>query len=271
MGKHIFIDGGLVATTGNLYARSISSGGSWHPEDAVMITPPGGWLEITCDMGSIFDSYYVSGPVACGGILGDSKGAIASFLDIYDFTVRNYEKGISQIQRMLEISVPETDLGLFLQEQYASVFSLLEYFLSCTFVRQTCDREDSYQRLLASGELLKRSTKELNSILNGPDCLLKELTFIEVANRIIYHNADRVGVLFKTAFDINVDLSILKKQLEVRHHIVHRFGHTKNGSQVSVSVNDVQTLIEDVDRIVRSTIDQILKLSPSERLYPRRD
>lgn len=79
MGKHMFIDGGLVASSGDLYTREVVSGTTWHPSDAVVNIPSGGWLEITEDTGSIFDTYYVSGFVAAGGILGKSKGAIAAF------------------------------------------------------------------------------------------------------------------------------------------------------------------------------------------------
>ena len=175
MGRHIIINGDLVATTGNLYTRSISAGGSWYPADSERITPPGGCLEIIEDTGSIFDSYYVTGFMVCGGILGHSKGAIAAFKDIYSFTVRDYEAGLEQVKSMLELEIPEPNKGLFLQQQFVSVFSLMEQFLSCTFVRQTCDREDSYRRVLASGELLKNSNSRDNRVLNGPDGLTREL------------------------------------------------------------------------------------------------
>lgn len=147
MGKHFYIDGNLVASTGNLYTKTISAGCTWHPEDAIVIVPPSGVLEITEDSGSIFDSYYVSGEVAASGILDVSKGAICAFADIYEFTIKDYKEGLVLIESMLD-SIPSDERGiLYLQQQFASVFSLMERFLSCTFVRQTCDREDSYYRV----------------------------------------------------------------------------------------------------------------------------
>lgn len=271
MGKHIYIDGGLIVTTGNLYARNISAGGSWHPDDAEIIVPPSGWWEITKDTGSIFDSYYVSGPVVSRSISGISEGRISAFFDDYNFTVKDYTAGLAQIESMLEIDIPELNKALYFQQQYATVFSLLEQFLSCTFIRQTCDREDSYKRVVASGELLKWSTAELNNALKGPDCLVKELSYIDAANRVIYHNASRVGTLFKTAFGIDVDLSVLDKHLEVRNHISHRFGHTKEGLSVSVSKSDVRSLMSVVDKIVKNTIGQIQALPKSESMYPLED
>lgn len=268
MGKHFYIEGNLVATTGNLYTRSISAGGTWHPEDAIVIVPPGGVMEITDDFGSIFDSYYVSGDVVAGGILGVSKGAICAFADIYEFTIKHYNEGLELIESMLDF-IPSGGKGvLYLQQQYASVFSLMERFLSCTFVKQTCDREDSYYSVLESRELLKRSNKEIKAVLNGPDGLTKQLAYIDEANRIIYHNAKRVSPLFRVAFGIDVDLSKLKGQLEIRNHIVHRFGHTKDGSVVRISKSMVLDLIASVDMIVKHVIAQIRALPQSERMYP---
>lgn len=102
MGRHFFVDGSIVATTGDLYARDISVGGTWHPEDAEVIAPPNGVLYITEDSGSIFDTYYVSGDVAAGGIHGLSKGSICAYADIYEFTLRDYNKDLKLIRSMLD-------------------------------------------------------------------------------------------------------------------------------------------------------------------------
>ena len=268
MGKHIFVDGSIVATTGILYARNISSGGSWHPDDSEVIYPSDGVWYITEDTGSIFDTYYVSGNVAASGIGRPTKGSINYFTDSYGSTIQAYKDDVGLIQSMLE-SIPKGTRGtLYLQQQFVSVFSLMEQFLSCTFVRQTCDREDSYFRVLDSGLLKRFSTREANHMLSGPNCLAKELKYIEVANRIIYHNAKNVGSLFKNAFNIDVDLTILEAQLKIRNDIVHRFGHNVHGYSIPISKLDIKDLITIVDGIVQKTIAQVMALPQSERMYP---
>lgn len=266
MGKHIFVDGNLLATTGNLYTRDISAGGSWHPEDAVIITPEKGVLEITEDTGSIFDSYYVSGWVTAGGI---EVGGIKAYSDIYKFTIEQYEKGFALIKSMLG-HIPAGERGLlFCQQQYASVFSLMEQFLSCTFVKQTCDREESYHNVLSSGFLQCKFGKQKH-ILNGPDGLEKELLYIDLANSVVHHNQKSVKELFHSAFGIDVDLSPLEDSLKIRNDIMHRFGQTSSGSEVVVMVKDIEALIGIVDSIVHETARQITELPESERMYPKR-
>lgn len=268
MGKHIFVDGRIYATTGNLYTRNIFAGVSWHPDDCIEVVPVGGAIEIKDDKGSIFDTYYVSGAVTSGGI---DVGAIKAYFDIYKFTIEQYEAGRKLIEQMLE-TVPEGEQGnLYCQQQFASVFSLMEQFLSCTFVRQTCDREESYYKVLKSGFFQKRY-KEHVDVLNGPDegkeGLKKQILYIDLANHVVYHNKGFVKTLFKSAFNINVNLKPLEGELDTRNDIAHRFGHTTTGREVTVTADDVRALMAKVDKIVRKTAEQINALPPGEALSP---
>ena len=171
MGKLIYIDGGLVATTGDLYARNIVARCSCQPDNSEKITVNGDYYEIKEDTGSVFDTYYVRDFVTAGGSLGVSKGAICAFADIYEFTVRDYDKGLKLLKSMLNCIPEGEQMNLYLQQQYASVFSLLEHFLSCSFIRQTCElanrkfmnagalraeRVEMFRRLLEMGEKLRR-------------------------------------------------------------------------------------------------------------------
>lgn len=261
MGKSIYVEGAILATTGILYSHDVIAGGSIHPADAEVITPPNGVLEITEDTGSIFNTYYVRDWVTAYGINGLSKGDVCAFGDIYEFTVRDYNEGLRLIESMLDNIPTDSRKHLYLQQQFASVFSLMEKFLSFTFVRQTCDNEDSYRRVLASGLLQQKYGNK--AILNGPDCLEKELKYIELSNKVVYHNQKAVKDLFKEAFSIVVDLSSLEEAMEVRNDIIHRFGQTKWGADVVISLEQVQSLIKSVDSIVQNTAKQIMAYQKS--------
>lgn len=261
MGKQYYINGGVVAEKGCLYTRDIKAGCTWHPEDAEEKPIENGEWRITKREGSIFDTYYVSGYVTAGGI--DDNGAIKAYIDIYKFTIEQYEEGIALIRKMLQ-RVPEGECeNLYCQQQFASVFSLMEQFLSCTFVRQTCDREDSYHRVLEAGHLQEWYGKR--QILNGPDGLDKELMYIEQANRVVYNNIERVPKLFEAAFGVSIEMSELKDAVTVRNDIVHRFGHTIMGAEVRLTAADVQALIEKVDELVHKTAEQIMALPETEK------
>lgn len=262
MAKKYYINGNLIASPGSLYARDVSAGESAPPTDAEVIMPDGGELWLTKDTGSIFDTYYVNGDVAvAGGVNGD----VYAFKDIYEFTIREYNEGVSRLRGLLEVAVPSEYQQLFYQQQFASCFSLLESFLSSTLIRETCDREDAYHRVWES-ECLNRVKRggQQKSIAKGTDCLEKELLYIELTNQLICHNPKHVRQLFQTAFGIDVDLSSLEEDIERRHNIVHRNGFSKKGEPILVTHDDVNALLAKIDAIVQNVIEQITQLTSSE-------
>ena len=259
MGKIYVINGGVFATTGNLYTRDISAGDERCPEGAIVITPPNGEWEITKNTGSIFDTYLVKGFVAASGI---DVGDIFAFKNIYQFTIDSYNKNRDLLKKLLLSPPQDTQLRhIFYQQQYAHVFSLMERFLSDTFVRQTCDNEESYHRVLDSGILVSKNIvqgKTNRAIIAGEDCLDKELLYINsIENYIVYHKLDLVSELFSIAFNITIDLEALKNYLDTRHDIIHRFGQSTKGAERKITEVDVLSLIETIDGYVKTITEQM--------------
>lgn len=200
----VYVDGDLTVTaTGTLYTWSISAGSSNFSDNARIITPTNGVLKITDVEGSIFDTYYVRGGVAASGIV---VGGVEQMCYNYKFTNYDYEKGKSLIYDLLnhirESELEEDKKILLYQQQFTSIISLMEHFLSCSFVGHICNHEESYHSVLQSG-LLHQYCKDKKT-LNGPDCIKKELLFIDQANTIVYHNQHKVKKLFEAAFGIKL-------------------------------------------------------------------
>lgn len=259
MGKVYYIDGGVYSTTGNLYTRDISAGDDYCPDGAIVITPPNGVLEITQNTGSIFDTYHVKSFVTASGI---DVGNIYAFKNIYQLTIDSYYKNRDKLKKILMSPPEETQLRpVFYQQQYAHFFSLLERFLSDTFVRQTCDNEDSYHRVLDSGILVSKNIiqgKPNRSIIAGEDCLEKELLYINsIEKYIVYHKLDLVSDLFSIAFNITVNFNTLKSHLDARHDIIHRFGQSTKGVERIITGADVFSLIETIDGYVETITEQM--------------
>lgn len=256
----VYVDGDLTVTaTGTLYTWSISAGSGNFSDNARIITPPNGVLEITDIEGSIFDTYYVRGDVAATGIV---VGGVEQMCYKYKFTNSDYENGKRLVNGILDHirnSELENDIkNLLYQQQFTSIISLMEHFLSCSFVGHICNHEESYHAVLQTG-LLQQWFSKHETTLNGPDCIKKELLFIELANNIVYHNQHKVKKLFEAAFGINVDLGPLEGQLNIRHDITHRFGYSKSvlGGKGNVTYDDVIALMTAVDAIVRNTQSQL--------------
>lgn len=258
MGKVYYINGGVFASTGNLFTRNIFALDPICPEGAITITPPNGILEITENSGSIFDTYHVKDFVTASGI---KVGNIFAFKDIYDYTIESYRHHRELLYQLFLNPPKEEQLrSVFYQQQYAHLFSLLELFLSNTFVKQTCDNEESYRRvlnsmILTSANIVRNSNKK---ILSGKDCLQKELLYIEsIQNHIVYHRFKLISELFHIAFDIDIDFSDLSDPLNIRNDIIHRFGHSTKGADIKITEADVMSLFCIIDNHVYDIIKQL--------------
>lgn len=258
MAKKYFIDGTIVATTGNLYTRDITAYCADIPSDCIIIKAPNGIWEVVEPTGSMFDTYYASGNVVATDI---TNGDVYAFKSIYEFTIRDYKDDWKRLRSMLDVDITEERRTLYFQQQLVSSFSLLEIFLSCTFLRETCDREESYHSVWKSGCLDRHiHGADQQVIKKGPDCVQKELLYIEAVNKLIYHNAAFVKTIFQVAFGITVQLDSLGDELKKRHDIVHRFGYDISGNSVLVTRDEVLSLLTNIDAIADDVSRQILLL-----------
>lgn len=260
MDNIVYIDGNVIAEKGIFYTRDIAAGaGEEYKKGAKVITPQDGFLKITEDYGSIFTDYYVKGEVAAGGI-GD--GDIYGFYHEHESTYQNYKDNILLIKCMMDEIYPSKDLeNLFYQQQYVSVFGAMEYFLFDTFMGQVCNNYEIYKKVLSSHLRCLEYNSSVKDIFRGKHTLQQEKTLIEQTKHVIYHNVRQVSDLYQTAFSISVDLNILKDSIEVRNHIVHRFGYTQRGEIVDISKEKVLNLIIEVDTLVNRITREIKELA----------
>ena len=92
--------------------------------------------------------------------------------------------------------------------------------------------------------------KAIKSIFKGEHNILQEKTFLSQTNYIIYHNKEQIKTIFYTAFDINVDLSCLDYEIDIRQDIVHRVGYNKKGDNVQITKDDILALNDKIDKLV---------------------
>ena len=68
----------------------------------------------------------------------------------------------------------------FYQQQYISLFANLEYFLFGTFMWETCQCYESYERVLRTiKRYVKKEDKKTRRILNGTHCIKKEIVYLK--------------------------------------------------------------------------------------------
>ena len=126
-------------------------------------------------------------------------------------------------------------------------------------MRQVCNNYNIYNKVIDAHLRCFECRKEDEIIAKGENCLEKEKWFIEKTQNIVYHNIKQVKSIFHHAFNINVDLDVLKDEINMRNDIAHRMGYTVKGKPAIITDSDVLALIGKIDKIVENLILEIKK------------
>lgn len=245
MKKAIYIDGNLLVKKGIFHGLNFimySDEKYKNLCDDFISCNENGVYEVTENAGSMFTTYYVKGGIT---MYGENGSSIVFFKKEHEQTYAKYKEIQRKILQLLEEAIiPENCKNYFYQQQYISIFANLEYFLYGTFIWETCQCYESYDKVLKA-HLSFLEYKEAKHILRGEHCILQEMTFVEQAKHAVYHNTNQVSQLYENAFGITIDLDSFKKERDIRHDIVHRVG-----CFVQITKKDVIALKDKIDKLV---------------------
>ena len=253
--EKVFIDGHLVVRGGTFFCRTITMFAPIEDADNADKIIGGddikdGTFETYENYGSPYIDYYVKGAITMVG------GTIIMNTDIKsDFIV---QKQLNEISNLLNTAIPNPDLHqLFFREQFAMTMSVLETFLYSLVLRELIFNKkkllDNIRTFTYGDDFLK-----IGKHIGKTD---DELFLIieEKATKIVYHNFDKVVLLYKIVFrkDITSYVNSIAPELGKRHNIVHRNGQKLNGEVEPISKSEVENFIDKVENITQSIWDLI--------------
>ena len=136
---------------------------------------------------------------------------------------------------------------------YIGIFATLEHFL-CSICRiYILQKEEYMEKFLQNNKAYKEQKFPLSKIFSKYKSI-KESVDKYICD-IVYHNTDTVQDIFKSVFEIKVDMKQIKPFISIRHNIVHRNGWDKNGNNIYVTKSLVSNLIECANGIVQQVCD----------------
>lgn len=156
-------------------------------------------------------------------------------------------------------NLDEASRNLLYRTLFANIISSMEAYLSDRLIQKVLSTE-KYKRMFT--EKFKDFEDERIPLSNLFSMLDKIDSHIQKKLReIIYHNLPRVKNIYKSVLDINLgDISLLMKDVAVRHDIVHRNGKDKDGNMREITKEDVLTLAERVSNFIKNIEDQFMLL-----------
>lgn len=245
--EKVFIDANVLVKGGFFIAKNIIMYASDEYKDGAFIVEAtdkiNNIFEVIDFYGSPYVDYYIKG----GFTMVNGGGKITPEM-ISDDLLERTQKGLSEIREMLSVELPTSKLySLFYREQYMAIMAEFENFLFCMILREMIFNRDV---LLAN----VRSFDYEDDILGFKKHIYKtdvELYEIvkERTSKLVYHNFNRVELLYKIVFGKSI-LSFLEKiqeEEDKRHNIVHRNGRFLNGELDKFSKEEVLTLLDNTE------------------------
>lgn len=146
---------------------------------------------------------------------------------------------------------------------FSQQITALETYLGDTLSKAVLADKEAMNRLMMNDKELSKERFSLAEIAN--DAGLVERRVQEYLRSILYHNLPKVDFLYQTALSMPIlnfvgDKTLMLTAITLRHDCVHRNGHDKNGTRLTIFtkkyVQDIADLIRDfiekVERVVRS-------------------
>lgn len=176
------------------------------------------------------------------------QGSAASFDDCI--------QALINIRRLLDVNLA-ADLSDHMNRMlFANVITVLETYLADTFIKHL---DNEYMRSFVKTNPAFQSEKfTLSKVFSVFDGIEKRI--INCLNEIIWHNIDKVKLMYKSTFDIDFPdntVAVICKAVTKRHDIVHRNGKNTDWKEISISKKEVQELIVTVEELA-SYIDRNL-------------
>lgn len=187
----------------------------------------------------------------------------------------DFEESLNQIRQVLTSTFDENAEKFVFNMLYASVITAMETYLSDVFINALLNNQTYLRKFVETYPKFKKTESsntenvmkfQLSEIFEFYDTI-NDIVIKEVL-AIIYHNLRTVSPMFKDTFNVIFpkNLGAIYKAILIRHDIVHRNGRTKIDETTKVAKvhniekKDVQSLIMEVEKFIKSVDEQMNKI-----------
>lgn len=167
-------------------------------------------------------------------------------------------------------SQDEGTKNLLYRNLFANVISCLEAYLSDKAIQRIMNNP-AYKRKFVESSIKYQDTQfNLSDIYLVSEKLDKLI--MERLREIIYHKLEVVKPLYKCTFNVDLgNIADLKRAITIRHDIVHRNGHDKEGNMNEITKDKVIDLISTVSDFIENIEGQFYRIDHPEIIVTDED
>jgi hypothetical protein len=180
-------------------------------------------------------------------------------------SIEVYEASIKHIKKLMNLQMENQELIIYYYRLlYANVIASLEAYLSKTIIMHVLKDEEIFWQFVKNFDWNKErcNIADIREVYNN-----MEIKVQTALTEVLYHNLPKVKKLYSNTLNIDIlnseeDMEYLCKAVDIRHDIVHRNGrktaHTKKDEYHVISIEILNDLILNVDKLIKNIEEQIL-------------
>ena len=183
-------------------------------------------------------------------------GAIAGNTNYFD----HFKENINQIKLLNSLKLDDIDQKEMLNKLlFVNCITAMETYLSDAFINTVIKDETFIRSLLENDPEFKKRKFELSDIFSRFENLYSEVS--DYLSKIIYHNVTKIKPMYESVLSINFpdDLSEIMRAIRTRHDFVHRGGKTIDGDIIKLTDQDIENLLERVEKFIEHIETQLAK------------
>lgn len=224
--------------------------------------------EHSCECGEIFEITLNNGIYGGSGEISPDVEAFSvseDFDDNYDVEIEEmmnrelYDSHVADTLKALDaIEILDEDVKVTLHRVlYANIIACMESYLFDKLRFEVLSKEDNKRKFVKGFKDYTHQMFSLNELFDTFDNIDGKIR--KTLESIIYHDLPKVKGMYKDILDIDIgDISDLCKCISIRHDIVHRNGKTKDGREIVIHKDDIETVAKTVSGMIKSIEHQLL-------------
>jgi hypothetical protein len=168
-----------------------------------------------------------------------------------------FQESIANHQLLNEIELDDKRLDSILKSQiFIGIIGTLETFLTDTFINLTTDNDEYFRNFVETYPEFRQSKFELRNLYIEQDRI--KVTGKRIMLDIIYHDLPKVKSMYELTFKIKFpSIGQIMQSINIRHHLVHRSGKTKDGDEIIINKAIVQDLIDKISGFVTELANEL--------------
>jgi len=172
----------------------------------------------------------------------------------------NFLGALADIEKLRETEVDTTVSNCLNRLLYVNVITALETYLSDAFINTVVPHPTLMRRFIETTPAFQTEKIAISEVFKAMEEIEGKAKGYLID--VVWHHLERVKPMYSATLEVEFpsDVGDIFRAIRIRHDIVHRNGKTKDGVEISITKEGIETLIATVREYVQKIDKQLAQV-----------